>query len=200
MRHARRRRRTSQEAWRPKRTAGGGRAKKILALLALTLLFGGCATAVIEGGNIAKDKSTIKKNIVKARAGDPVAQFKIGDAYCCSVHQGSGFYNTRVAVGWLCASASQGYGLAMYKLGKIYSGDVVDGVRLGRRLAQLIAGTSENRAVAYAWLAQAKAHGMVEASEPADEVWNDMSVAEQNAAQRLLQNGLRTTCRWEDAT
>ncbi len=152
-----------------------------------------------EGGNIAKDKLTIRNNIVKARRGDPVAQFKVGDAYCCAVNEGNGFYDTRVAVGWLCASASHGYGPAMFKLGKIYSGDVVDGVRLGRRLAQLIAGTSENMSVAYAWLAQAKAHGVAEASNPADKVWKDMSQSERSAARRLVQDGLRATCRWENA-
>jgi TPR repeat protein len=160
----------------------------------------GCVAAGVEGANIAKDKATISNNLEMAQKGDAVAQFKVGDAYCCSIGETeSGFYNTRVSVGWLCASAVQGYGPAMYKIGKIYSGDVVEGVRLARRAASGVAGTSENHPVAYAWLAQAQARGVVDAAKRAQEVWAEMSAGERDDAMRLINAGLGATCRWEDA-
>jgi hypothetical protein len=171
-----------------------------LGLCVVVLSATGCVSAGIEGANIAKDKATISNNLEMAQKGDAVAQFKVGDAYCCSVGESeSGFYNTRVSVDWLCASAAQGYGPAMYKIGQIYSGHVTEGVRLARRVAQGVAGTSENHPVAYAWLAQAQGHGVLDAAKRAQEVWADMSAGERNQATRLLNAGLAATCRWEDA-
>ena len=140
----------------------------------------------------------MSNNIDAAKRGDALAQYKVGDAYCCSVHEGSGFYNTRVAVRWLCASAQQGHGPAMFKLGKIYSGDVVDGVRLIRRVAHGIAGTSENLTVAYVWLKQAADRGLKEATNRAARVWNDLATTERTMASRLLQDGLKAKCRWDE--
>ena len=173
------------------------RALPFVCILALSLT--GCVGVVMEGANITKDKVTIKNNIDKAKQGDRVAQYKVGDAYCCSLtEEPEAFYNTPVAVAWLCVSARNAYGPAMYKLGKIYSGDVVDGVRLIRRVSQGIVGSSENDAVAYVWLRHAAYHGVKEATKRATGVWNDMSNRDRSTATRLLQDGLRAKCRWEE--
>ena len=47
----------------------------------------GCATAVVEGGHIARNRSIVNDNVGKANRGDRVAQYKIGDAYCCSIDE-----------------------------------------------------------------------------------------------------------------
>ena len=172
---------------------------RVLAILALiSLTSSGCVTATLEGANIAKDKLTVNNNIDKASKGNPEAQYKVGDAYCCSVHEGKGFYNTRLAVRWLCTSARNGYAPAMYKVGKIYSGDVIDGVRLGRRLAQGIAGTSKNPPVAYVWLALAKNYGIKEADKRSKEVWIDMTAPERKETKRLIKDARNVPCYWEE--
>ena len=76
---------------------------------------------------------------------------------------------------------------------------MIDGVRLARRAAQAVAGTSENHPVAYAWLVQAAARGETDAQPLADELWAGMSSAEQEETRELVDAGLQATCRWEDA-
>ncbi len=176
---------------------------RLLALLGVSVLvLSGCAAVVGESAHLTKNKVTINNNIDKAERGDQVAQFKVGNAYCCSVDEKDRtFYSTRKAVGWLCASAAQGYAPAMYKIGKIYSGDVTDGIRLARRLAQGIAGNSENHPVAYAWLVQAAVRGEEEedAKARASKLWAKMPPTEQAETRMLVNAGLQATCRWEDA-
>src|SRR3546814_6649013 len=86
-----------------RRMAGGIAAITLLAL-------GGCVGAVAEGANIAKDKATVSNNIEAARAGDAEAQYKVGDALCCSLNEGEGFYDTPHSVAWLCSAAAQRHG------------------------------------------------------------------------------------------
>ena len=96
----------------------------------------GCVGAAAEVAQTARAKATVNNNIEAAEKGDRVAQYKVGDALCCSATDDqAGIYNTRASVKWLCASAAQGYGPAMYRLGRIYSGHTVKGVRLMRRVA-----------------------------------------------------------------
>ena len=163
------------------------------------LLCSGCASIAIEGLNISKDEVIYRSNIDEAEKGDPEAQYKVGDALCCSIHEGSGFYNTKKSVDWLCRSARQGYGPAMYKVGKILSGDVIDGVRLSRRVAQGVAGTSTNLPVAYGWLRAAEKNGVEEAKDRADSVWSEMSVPQRAASAAITRTDLPAACTWQEA-
>ncbi len=163
------------------------------------VLLTGCVGAGMEGANIAKDKTIVANNIDKAKQGDAVAQYKVGEALCCSPREETGvFYNTKKSVSWLCKSAKQGHGPAMYKIGKIYSGDTVDGVRLMRRAAMGLAGSSENLAVAYVWLKQAGDNGVEGAADQASSLWEDLSATDRQNATQLLQLGRDATCRWEN--
>ncbi len=102
--------------------------REISLICVVGVVLSGCASAVVEGGHIARNRSIVNDNISKANRGDRIAQYKVGNAHCCSIDEKDRtFYSTRKAVGWLCASAVQGYAPAMYKIGKIYSGDVVRG-------------------------------------------------------------------------
>ncbi|MBL6957490.1 MAG: hypothetical protein ISR52_00795 [Rhodospirillales bacterium] len=171
---------------------------KIL-LCIFSAVLAGCAGVGVEGANIAKDKVTISKNIDPAKRGDAKAQFKVGEALCCSPREETGrFYNTRTSIAWLCASARQGYAPAMHKIGKIYSGDVVDGVRLFRRAAMGIAGSSENLPVAYVWLRQAVDGGFKDEDDLATKVWRDLTAPQRQTATHLYQSGLKTKCLWDD--
>lgn len=168
------------------------------------LLFGlaalsGCASAVVEGARATASEVTINKHLAAAQAGDRVAQFEVGSAYCCSVNEGSELFNTPKAVGWLCRSAAQGYTPAMRKLGQIYMGDTIEGVRLSRRLARAVVGSSTNLVVSYAWLKQAAAGGEPEAGEEAAEVWSMLTPSQRQEANRQLSLGTNATCRWEQA-
>jgi hypothetical protein len=173
--------------------------RTIVLLLIMGSVLTGCVGTGLEGANIAKDKVTVSNNIAKAKEGNPVAQYKVGEALCCSPREKTGvFYNTKDSIAWLCASARQGYAPAMYKIGKIYSGDVVDGVRLMRRAAMGIAGSSENSPVAYVWLRQAGDLGLADGADSAKSLWQSLSPSERQAATQMLRSGLKAKCMWED--
>jgi TPR repeat protein len=173
--------------------------RHMVGLVAVAILATGCVGVATEGARGAASQVVYDQNIGKARQGDREAQFKVGEALCCGVDDRGGFYNTRQSVTWLCLSAAQGYAPAMHKLGRIYSGDTVDGVRVIRRVAGAVAGTATNLPVSYAWFANAKAYGMSDADKGAQDVWKDMSPAQQQAATRLAENGLKATCDWDQA-
>lgn len=168
----------------------------VMAVVAALLT--GCVAIGVEGVNISKDEVVYQKNIDAAEIGDPVAQYKVGDALCCSIHEGSGFYNTKKSVEWLCRSARQGYGPAMFKVGKIMSGDVVDGVRLTRRVVQGVAGVSTNPPVAYGWFRAAEANGVPEATERADALWEEMSDEQRLISSQFQRDTLPEACTWEE--
>src|SRR3546814_10993486 len=109
-----------------RRMAGGIAAITLLAL-------GGCVGAVAEGANIAKDKATVSNNIEAARAGDAEAQYKVGDALCCSLNEGEGFYDPPHPVAWLCSAAAQRHGPASPKLAALYACEPTPGAPPLRR-------------------------------------------------------------------
>jgi hypothetical protein len=78
-------------------------------------------------------------------------------------------------------------------------GDTIEGVRLQRRLAAAVVGSSTNLAVSYAWLRHAAARGDAEAREEAQEVWGKMNAVQRQEATRQQGLGLNATCRWEEA-
>ena len=168
-------------------------------IVALSILISGCVTVGVEGANITKDKVVYQANIDAARKGDPIAQYKVGDALCCSINEGAAFYNTQEAVRWLCLSSRQGYGPAMFKVGRILSGDVVDGFRLARRAAHSVMGTTTNLPVAYGWLRAAAHSGVPKATDRANALWSKMSAQERIASRAFDGTSSPTACTWEEA-
>lgn len=180
-------------------TGIGRRWARAAVLLGGLAALSGCAGAAVEVARGAASEATINKHMAAAQAGDAKAQYEVGSAYCCSVNAGSELFNTPKAVSWLCRSAAQGYAPAMLKIGRIYNGDTVEGVRLSRRLANAVVGQDVNLAVSYAWLTQAAQRGEADAAEDAKEVWNDMNATQRTEARRLVGMGTKATCRWEEA-
>ena len=170
---------------------------KIVLLCAAAATVAGCAAVVVEAAYGAKAKATYENNIDAANKGDKVAQFKVGEALCCEVNGRDGAYDTRRSVEYLCKSAAQGYGPAMYKLGRIYNGDTVDGVRLMRRAAAA-AMAPTNPPIAYAWFTNAKAYGEKDAADAAQEEWKEMTPQQQEVAKMQADRKLNATCRWEE--
>lgn len=162
------------------------------------LLLAGCVGAVTEGANIARDKAIVANNSKAAAAGDAEAQYRVGDALCCSLNEGEGFYDTPKAVGWLCRAAAQNHGPAAYKLGAIYAGDVVDGIRVLRRVAQRVAGSSTDRAVAYGWLRRAETLGVGDAREASSALWSELTPAERAKAEPMVLGRTPLPCAWEE--
>lgn len=167
--------------------------------VAVGSLISGCVTVGVEGANITKDKLVYQANIDAARKGDPVAQYKVGDALCCSINERAAFYNTQEAVRWLCQSSRQGHGPAMLKVGRILSGDVVDGFRVARRVAHGVVGTTTNLPVAYGWLRAAARSGVPNAADRANALLGKMSARERIAASGFDGPSLPNACTWEEA-
>lgn len=165
----------------------------------LTLIFiGGCVAPILEGANVSKDKAVLSANREAAEAGDPEAQYKVGDAYCCSPREGGGFYNNKLSTEWLCKSAQQGYAPAQYRLGQIYSGDMVDGIRILRRVATAAVGSPEDRAVAATWFALAAQQEQDDAAAQRDAILGALSDGERQRFEEYLAAGQSAPCRWDD--
>ena len=174
-----------------------GKAARLLvfAMLALT----GCAAVVIEGANIAKDQVVFANNIEAARNGDAAAQYAVGNSLCCALNESDdGFYNTPKAVDWLCQSAAQNHGPAAFRLGEIYSGDTVSGLRMMREAAHVVAGNTTNGPVAYAWMSRAATLGVRNATKERDDIFKNLSAEDRVKAQNLASGSATLLCRWND--
>jgi len=173
------------------------RARSILAL-PIAAALSGCVAAGVEAFNIARDRLVYQNNIEAARSGSAEAQFAVGDSLCCSLVE-NGFYDTEEAMFWLCQSARQEYGPAMQKVGQILSGDVVDGVRVARRVATRISGPSSNPPLAYAWFRAAEAAGVAEAGARASDLFDGMSAEDRAAAVDLGRGPVPAACTLSEA-
>lgn len=171
---------------------------KLLLIGVLVSSLCGCVSAVVEGVHITRDSTIRSENEPAARRGDKIAQYKLGDSYCCSTADSGPAYDTTVAVHWLCSSARQGYAPAMYKLGKIYTGDVIDGVRLLRRAVTAVHETATHSTISmpigYAWLRLAQAYGDSDAAVRLQNVKADMTASEIRTGESLAARGLSIPC------
>ncbi|MEL6999155.1 MAG: hypothetical protein AAFP68_12910 [Pseudomonadota bacterium] len=148
--------------------------------------------------SVTADKAKVSLNIDEARAGDAEAQYAVGDALCCSGDAAEGtVYNTTEALTWLCRAAEQGNTDAMVKLGDIFSGDQVDGLRMMRRVLTAVSGTPKNLPAAYYWYTRAEAAGLSEAAEMTKPLDQSMTAADRTQAAHYLAAST-TPCSWSD--
>ena len=157
-----------------------------LAVLILVTLPVGCAAPVVEAALIARDQATYQSNLAAAQAGNAEAELKVGNALCCSVSADQPFYNTQRATEFLCRAAIQGNRDAMFRLGRIYDGDTVDGLRAGRRLAAAVADAPLHPVAVWTWFSVAADAGSPDGARRAEQVRTHMS-GPQLAQARLLQ-------------
>ncbi|PZW48318.1 hypothetical protein C8P66_10565 [Humitalea rosea] len=157
---------------------------------ALLFLLAGCAAPVIEAASIARDRAIYSNTLPAAEAGDPVAQLRIGNALCCSVSERQPFYDTQAATEWMCRAAAQGFAPAMFRLGRIHSGSLVDGVRITRRLANAVAGGPDNLPLAWAWFQFAADAGEAEGAARARSVGEDMTPGQRAMGERIRAAGV----------
>lgn len=125
----------------------------LLPLMLLGLFsLGGCVGAAIHVGERAADEATIATNGDAAHAGDPAAEYRLGDAYCCAAFGNGGlFKDNDKATFWLCRAARKGYAPAQLRLARIYAGDRAGGLALKERLVGAAVGVRTNKPVALGW-------------------------------------------------
>lgn len=138
----------------------------IVVVLASTLM-AGCVGVAVESAHISSDTLIRNNHTQAALAGDAEAQYKVGTSYCCAPrNDADAFYNNQKATEFLCQAARQNHAKAAYDLGKIHSGNTIDGIRLLRRAATLVRDENlDNEVIAYYWFNQAALNGSAEATE-----------------------------------
>jgi TPR repeat protein len=168
-----------------------------MVMVAVGVALAGCAGVAVEGASIARDKAEVEMNMSAAEAGNAEAQYKVGKSLCCALdNDGPSFYNTQQSVSWLCRSAAQSYAPAALKLGEIYSGDIVSGPRMMRRVAAKVADPRTNLPVSYAWYQRAASLGEADAGKSAAELWPRMNPTQQAEATALVKGQSPLACEW----
>lgn len=172
--------------------------KKLLGLVALALMLSGCATAAIQGASRAKDQAVIASNESDATAGDPVAQYKVGSAHCCTIAGSMGVLNNQEATHWFCKAAAQNNADAQYELGRIYSGDLVRGMNGPAKIGAMLTEQPENKPLALMWFNIAAANGNKDAADKANGISRDMTPAELADAALWQKTPQAQPCEWND--
>lgn len=143
----------------------------------------------MEAASVARDRVVYQDNIAAAQAGNAEAQFRVGNALCCAVISGQPFYDTEQAKEWLCRSAEQGHAPAMLRIGRIYNGELTDGVRVMRRAINATSQNAESPPLAWAWFRFAADAGAAEAAGRARELYQSMSVQQRAEGERIRMGG-----------
>jgi TPR repeat protein len=165
--------------------------------LVLVIGLGGCVGVAVKGAKYAGNQATISQNEEAAARGDAKAQYELGDAYCCSVGSIDLTHDAVKATSWLCQSARQGYAPAQYRLGRLYSGNPVEGLDIQQRAKLLIAGAPKNNALALMWLTLAVQNGHRDAAQPLAELKRDMTAQERTAGETYLAEWQGAPCEWK---
>jgi hypothetical protein len=173
----------------------------LLAILALPLLLDGCYTPLIEGAQQGYD--VVRRDSLQAEtvSGDPVAQYKLGDTYCC--HGGGpmdnlSVYDNHKATFWYCQAARQGYGPAQLRLAQVYSGHPIHGIHLALRVSALVGTAETDLGVALMWASVAANSGIDDAIALRDEITDKATGKERAKASTLMKNWQTASCQWAE--
>lgn len=141
---------------------------KLAMVFTLCYAMCGCAALVFEGAALSHAQIVRQMYEDDAKNGDAEAQYLLGRSYCCSNDfDEEGFYNTRLATEYLCASAKQGHAAAAILLGDIHIGKRNNATSgLMRALQALSSNKSAiDNSVAIYWYNEAKKRGNKTAAE-----------------------------------
>ena len=188
---------------------------RLLVLLAATLPLGACVAPLviagvaiptyispaIETAHEAVDSSNQSSLKARAEAGDMVAQYDLGESFCC--HVGGpldrvSVYDNLAATNWYCKSAHQGYGPAQMRLAKIYSGHPGHGFRFMQWASALVGNVESDLAVALLWAKVAAARGDSEGVELRDDIRAHATPAQRVKADALFARWKTAPCRWAE--
>jgi TPR repeat protein len=136
-----------------------------------------------------------------ATKGDPAAQYKLGDTWCC---QGGGpldnvtIYDNHKATEWYCRAARQGYAPAQLRLAQIYSGHPIHGMHVALRASALVGASGTDQGVALMWASVAARHGDDDAVELRDSIRAKATDKELARGATLLGDWKTAPCRWSE--
>jgi len=172
------------------------------ALLTLPLLLVGCYTPLIEGAQEGYDAARRDSLEDDTATGDPVAQYKLGDTYCC--HGGGpmdevSVYDNPKATYWYCKAARQGYAPAQLRLAQVYSGHPIHGLHVALRASALVGTAETDLGVALTWARIAATHGGDDdAIELRDKIMAQATDKDRARAAALMKNWRTAPCRWAE--
>ena len=180
------------------------------------MLLGACAAPLVVVGGIAvptyispavetahevHDSSSQESLKAVANSGDRVAQYRLGDSFCCHVGgplDSISVYDNNEATTWYCKSARQGYGPAQMRLAKLYSGHPIHGIRLVQRASALVGHAETDMTAALMWASVAAAQGDKEGIELRDDLKAHATHAQLANAEALFTHWRSAPCRWSE--
>jgi TPR repeat protein len=173
----------------------------LAAILVSAVLLEGCYAPVIEGAQQGYDY--IRRDPLQAAtaAGDAVAQYELGDTYCC--HGGGpmdkvSIYDNDKATYWYCRAARQGYGPAQIRLARVYSGHPIHGLHIALRASALTATPKTDLSVALMWASVAVNHGADDATELRDQIMGQATSEQRARGSMLMRNWRAAPCGWAE--
>ena len=173
----------------------------LLAMLALSLMLDGCYTPLVEGAQEGYDAARRGPLKADAVSGNPVAQFDLGDSYCC---RGGGpmdsvsIYDNDKATYWYCKAAMQDYGPAQLRLANIYSGHPIHGLHIALRASALVGSAETDLGVALLWASVAANRGVEDAKALRDEITDRATGRERAKGAALIKNWRAAPCKWAE--
>lgn len=173
----------------------------LLCVFVLPPLLQGCYTPLVEGAQQGYDAARRDPLHAEAVTGDPVAEYKLGNTYCC--HGGGPMDNLTVydnpkATYWYCKSARQDYGPAQLRLAQLYSGHPIHGLHIALRASALVDTVQTDLGIALMWATRAATQGDEDATELRDQITAQATARDRAKAATLVKNWRAAPCRWTD--
>jgi TPR repeat protein len=173
----------------------------LLVMLIATSLLDACYTPAIEGAQEGYDYFRREPLHAKTTSGDPVAEYKLGDTYCC--HGGGpmdnvSIYDNHKATYWYCEAARQGYGPAQLRLAQVYAGRPIHGLHIALRASAIVGKARTDLGVALMWASVAADNGIEGADALRDEILSRASAEDRARASMLLEDWHTAPCRWAE--
>ena len=166
-------------------------------LLAL-ILMGGCAAPIWRVLTSARTRPSCPRIWRRPNPAIPRRNTRLATPIAARLQEGGPFYDNRLATEWLCRSAQQGYAPAQYRLGQVYSGDMVDGVRILRRVVNACYRQPGRSGGCGNLVRLAAEQEQDDAAEQRDEIVEALSDDQRQRYEGYVEAWQSAPCRWDD--